>query len=55
MYGTYPLVIAKALFEQFDNGGLKLITRYRQNMNNRLVPVIERNLFALLASHHRVC
>lgn len=33
--------ISQGLFEQLYNRGLKLITRYRKKMNNRLVPLIE--------------
>ena len=36
--------ISQSLFEQLYQRGLKLITRYRKNMNNRLVPLIERIL-----------
>ena len=36
--------ISKDLFEELYNKGLKLITRYRKKMNNRLVPLIERIL-----------
>lgn len=36
--------ISQGLFEQLYDRGLKLITRYRSNMNNRLVPLIERIL-----------
>ena len=36
--------ISQALFEQLYDRGLKLITRYRQDLNNRLVPLIERIL-----------
>ena len=36
--------ISQALFEQLYDRGLKLITRYRKDMNNRLVPLIERIL-----------
>ncbi len=36
--------ISKALFEQLYARGLKLITRYRNNMNNRLVPLLDRIL-----------
>lgn len=36
--------ISQSLFEQLYQKGLKLITRYRKNMNNRLVPLIERIL-----------
>lgn len=36
--------ISKDLFEQLYDKGLKLITRYRKKMNNRLVPLIDRIL-----------
>ena len=36
--------ISQSLFEQLYQRGLKLITRYRKNMNNRLFPLIERIL-----------
>lgn len=36
--------ISLALFEQLYERGLKLITRYRKDMNNRLVPLVERIL-----------
>ena len=36
--------ISKALFEELYGKGLKLITRYRKRMNNRLVPLIDRIL-----------
>ncbi len=36
--------ISQSLFEQLYQRGLKQITRYRKNMNNRLVPLIERIL-----------
>ncbi len=34
--------ISQSLLEQLYHRGLKLITRYRKNMHNRLVPLIER-------------
>ncbi len=37
------------MFEQLYQKGLKLITRYRKEMKNRLVPVIERILPPLRA------
>ena len=36
--------ISQDLFKQLYDKGLKLITRYRKDMNNRLVPLIERIL-----------
>nr|WP_052055201.1 IS982 family transposase [Myxosarcina sp. GI1] len=36
--------ISQAWFEQLYDRGLKLITRYRKNMNNRLVSLIDRIL-----------
>ena len=36
--------ISRDLLRQLYDKGLKLITRYRNNMNNRLVPLIERIL-----------
>jgi hypothetical protein len=36
--------ISQALFEQLYERGLQLITRCRKNMNNRLVPLIDKIL-----------
>ena len=45
----YKGYISQSLFEQLYQKGLKLITRYRKEMKNRLVPVIERILPPLRA------
>ena len=46
--------ISRALFEQLYDRGLKLITRYRKDMNNRLVPLIEKILLRKRAKA-RIC